>query len=238
VRRPTFRDIAGVWSIDDADLSVAAPNPNLKPERSRNLATRLAYYFEPVGILALNLYQNQVSGLFRSNELTAQEFGNTDPDFANYTFVTTVPSSERVQIRGLELEYSQSLSFLPNPFKGLNVRASYTRNYAEVITPNMSPHGVNAGLSYTLKRLSLFTSANWRDYVPLNVAGSSFNRHRLPVDLGGTFKFSRRLEFFFSGRNLFSEPVITFQRTAAAPAVPTTYEVTGAVWTFGVKGVW
>ena len=236
IRRPTFRDIAGVWSVDDANQTVSAPNPNLKPERSDNLATRLAYYFEPVGILALNLYQNSVKGLFQTDQLTAQEFGNTDPDFAHYTFITTTPSSDKVTIRGLELEYSQSLSFLPSPFKGLNVRASYTRNYASVVTPNMSPHGVNAGLSYSFRRVSLYTSAGWRDYVPLNVAGTSFNRHRMPIDVGGTFKTTRRVDVFFTGRNLRSEPVITFQKQGNTPAVPTIYERTGAVWTFGVKG--
>ncbi|MSU24249.1 MAG: TonB-dependent receptor [Opitutus sp.] len=237
IRRPTFRDIAGVWSVDEASQSVSAPNPNLRPENSHNFATRLAYYFEPVGIFGVNFFQNSVQGLFQTNQLTAQEFGNTDPDFANYTFTTTTPSQDKVTLRGLELEYSQSLSFLPSPFKGLNVRASYTRNYASVVTPNMSPHGVNAGLSYSFKRVSLSTSASWRDYVPLNVAGTSFNRHRMPIDVGGTIKLTRRFDFFFTGRNLRSEPVITFQKQGNAPAVPTIYEVTGAVWTFGVKGV-
>ena len=41
-----------------------------------------------------------------------------------------------------------------------------------------------------------------------------------------------------NGRNVRSEPVVTFQRSGTAPAVPTTYEVTGAIWTFGLKGVW
>lgn len=236
IRRPTFRDIAGVWTIDDAGLSVSAPNPNLKPERSDNLATRLAYYFEPVGVFGINFYQNTVKGLFQTDQLTAQEFGNTDPDLAGYTFTTTVPSDDKVTIRGMELDYSQSLSFLPAPFKGLSVRASYTRNYASVVTPNMSPHGVNAGLSYSFKRLSVYTSAGWRDDVPLNVAGTTYNRHRMPVDVGGSIGLTKRVNFFFTGRNLRSEPVITFQKTGSAPAVPTIYEVTGAVWTFGVKG--
>ena len=126
---------------------VSAPNPNLKPERSDNFATRLAYYFEPVGIVGLNLFQNTVKGLFQSDQLTAAQFGNTDPDFAQYTFLTTTPSENKVVIRGLEVEYSQSLSFLPGALKGLNARLSYTRNYSSVITANMSPHGVNAGLS-------------------------------------------------------------------------------------------
>ncbi|MBI5770739.1 MAG: TonB-dependent receptor [Verrucomicrobia bacterium] len=238
IRRPTFRDIAGVWSIDDANQQISAPNANLKPERSDNLATRLAYYFEPVGIVALNLFQNTVKGAFRTDQLTAVEFGNADPEYAQYTFVTTTPSDNEVRIRGLEIEYSQSLSFLPGALRGLNARLSYTRNYATVTTANMSPHGVNAGLSWSYRRLSLYSSAAWRDYVPLNSTNSSFNRHRMPIDVGGNIKFSRRLEFFFTGRNIRSEPVITMQRSGSNPAVPTTYEVTGAVWTFGVKGVW
>jgi TonB-dependent receptor len=238
IRRATFRDLVGVWSINDTDLSVDVPNPNLKPEKSDNLAARLAYYFEPVGIFAFNLFQNTVRGLHQTNQLTAQEFGYTGDEFANYTFVTTTTSDERVRIRGMELEYSQSLSFLPRPFKGLNVRASYTRNYSQVITTNMSPHGVNAGLSYSFQRFTLSTSANWRDDVPMNTTGTSFNRHRVIVDLGGNVKLSRRLEFFFTGRNLRSAPVITMQKSGSNPAVPTTYEVTGAIWTFGIKGAW
>lgn len=46
------------------------------------------------------------------------------------------------------------------------------------------------------------------------------------------------LEFFFTGRNLRSEPVITLQRSGNAPALPTTFEKTAAVYTFGLKGVW
>lgn len=55
--------------------------------------------------------------------------------------------------------------------------------------------------------------------------------------MGGSSKLTKRTDFFFTGRNLRSEPVIAFQKSANAPAVPTSVEVTGAVWTFGVKGV-
>ena len=237
IRRPTFRDIAGVWSVDEASQTVTAPNPNLRPERSDNLAARLAYYFEPVGIFGVNFFQNTVKGLFQTDQLTAEQFGNTDPDYAHYSFITTTPSNSQVTIRGMELEYSQSLSFLPSPFKGLNVRASYTRNYADVVMVNMSPHGVNAGLGYTYKRLSLFASAGWRDDVPLNVAGTTYNRHRMPIDMGGSVKVTRRIEVFLTGRNICSEPVNTLQKQGKTPAVSTIYEVTGAAWTVGMKGV-
>jgi iron complex outermembrane receptor protein len=42
IRRPTIRDLAGVWSIDDDNLRVNAPNPRLQPETSDNFAARLA----------------------------------------------------------------------------------------------------------------------------------------------------------------------------------------------------
>jgi hypothetical protein len=55
--------------------------------------------------------------------------------------------------------------------------------------------------------------------------------------MGGSSKLTKRTDFFFTGRNLRSEPVITFPKSGNAPAVPTSVEVTGAVWTLRVKGV-
>ena len=55
--------------------------------------------------------------------------------------------------------------------------------------------------------------------------------------MGGSSKLTKRTDLFFTGRHLRSEPVIIFQKSANAPAVPTSVEVTGAVWTFGLKGV-
>jgi TonB-dependent receptor len=238
IRRPTIRDVAGVWDINDDALVVAAPNPNLRPETSDNFAARLAYYFEPVGILALNAFQNDVQGLHRAQQQTAQEFGYTGTELAGYLFNTTVSSPEKVRIRGLEFEYSQSLAFLPKLFRGLNVRAAYTRSYSDVVLPGMSPHGASAGLNYTLGRVNVYANSHWRDLLPNNVAGTSVIRQRATLDVGGGLKFSRRYSFFFSGRNIFSHPVITMQKSGTNPWVATTVEVTGAVWTFGVKGVW
>ncbi|MGH7959303.1 MAG: TonB-dependent receptor domain-containing protein, partial [Opitutaceae bacterium] len=100
IRRPPFNSVAGVWSINDETARVSAPNPDLKPETSDNFSLRGAYYFEPVGILAVNFFQNSVDGLFRSSDLTAAEFGNTDPQLDAYTFVTTTNSASKVVLRG------------------------------------------------------------------------------------------------------------------------------------------
>jgi hypothetical protein len=76
--------------------------------------------------------------------MTPEEFGyNGDLDLTNYTIISTVSGAGRTVIPGMELEYSQSLSFLPRPFNGFNVRASYTPNYAEVTLPLMQKIGAN-----------------------------------------------------------------------------------------------
>ncbi|MBI5690145.1 MAG: TonB-dependent receptor [Verrucomicrobia bacterium] len=239
IRRPTIRDLAGVWVVDDDSLTVSAPNPRLKPETSDNYAVRLAYYFEPVGLFALNLFENTVQSLHRTTQMTAAEYGYTgDDDLSAYRFTTVTASEEEVRIRGLEFEYNQSLSFLPRPFKGLNVRASYTRSYSSVITPSMSPHGANAGLNYSWGRFNVYTSVNWRDDTPLNTAGTSYNRHRATLDLGGSIRLSNRFTLTYNGRNVRSEPVITMQQNGANPAVAQTIERTGTIWSFGLRGVW
>jgi TonB-dependent receptor len=237
IRRPTFRDIAGVWTINDETLRVSAPNVNLQPEESDNFSLRGAYYFEPVGILAVNLFQNNVTGLHRSSEMTAEEFGyDGDLDLSAYTFISTSSSAQKVQVRGMEIEYSQSLSFLPGFLRGFNVRGSYTRNYAEVVMPGMPPHALSGGLGYALGRGSVYANLNWHDDRPTNTAGTQYTEARVNVDVGGSFRFSDRLSMFLSIRNLLDEPYYRFQDLGAAGWAVNRYEKPGVNYTLGVKG--
>ena len=240
IRRPTFRDLAGVWTINDEAFTVTAPNPQLTPETSRNYSARVAYYFEPVGVFAVNAFQNSVRGLFRNDRLTAAEFGYSgEIDLSAYEFITTSQSANRVVVRGMEYEYSQSLAFLPEPFRGLNVRASYTRNYAEIKKANLIPHSANAGVSYAYRRASAYANLTWRDNYPTTVSGNPrFYRHRTNLDLGGSYPFSARYSAFFSARNIFNAPYIVMEQVAANPAAAQFYQVIGTNWTFGFKGVW
>ena len=237
IRRPELAQIAGVWLINDQALRATVPNVNLKPETSDNYSARLAYYFEPVGILGINFYQNNVKNLLQSDELTPAEFGYTESDLAGYTFVTTTNVTNRVQVRGMELEYSQSLSFLPRPLNGITVRASYTRNYAETIMPSMSPHSVSFGTSFAQGRFNASVNGKWNDDVPTNVAGTNHVRHRTTLDTSFGYRLTRLYSLFVSARNLTNAAYITLQKPNADPALWSGYQVFGTTWTFGVKGV-
>ncbi len=236
VKRPQFGDVAGVWVINDDNLTITAPNVNLKPETSKNYSVRLARYFEPVGLVALNFFQNDITGLHLANtRVNSDQFNAGDPTYDGYTFVTTVQSANNVRVRGMEVEYSQSLSFLPGALKGLGVRASYTRNYAQVLIANMAPHLVTAGLSYNQGRLGSYANLNWSAARPTLANGTRFQRQRINLDLGGSYRLTARLNAFFSVRNVLNRPYIIMERSGNNPAASQFFQKFGVTPTFGVK---
>ncbi len=237
IRRPQVSQIAGVWLLNDQALRATVPNADLRPETSDNYSARLAYYFEPVGIVGINFYENSVLDLHQTNELTAEEFGNTDPDLNSYTFITTTNSAERIKVRGMELEYSQSLSFLPGALKGLNVRASYTRNYAEIVMPSMPPHSASFGVGYSWRRFNASFNGKWNDNVPTNVAGTNYVRHRTSLDACAGCRLTNHYSVFASARNLTNAAYINMQEPTGGRALWSGYQVFGTTWTFGIKGV-
>jgi outer membrane receptor protein involved in Fe transport len=225
-----------VWVINDDALTVAAPNVNLKPETSKNYSVRLARYFEPVGLVAINFFQNNITGLHLANtRISGAEFNSGDPTYDGYTFITTGQSANSVSVRGMELEYSQSLSFLPGAFKGLGVRASYSRNYAQVIVANMTPHLVSAGLSYAYERLNTYANMNWSASRPTIANGTRFQRHRLNLDVGGSYRLTSRLNAFFSVRNVLNQPFIVMEQIGNNPAASQFFQKFGITPTVGVK---
>ena len=236
VKRPQFGDVAGVWVINDDALTVTAPNVNLQPETSKNFSVRLARYFEPVGQVAINFHQNDITGLHLANtRVSGAQFNADDPTYDGYTFITTAQSANSVRVRGMELEYSQSLSFLPGLFKGLGFRASYTRNYAQVIVTNMSPHLVSSGLSYGHGRMNAYANMNWGASRPTIANGTRFLRHRLNLDVGGSYRFTPRLNAFVSVRNVLNQPFIIMERSGNNPAAAQFFQKFGITPTIGMK---
>jgi iron complex outermembrane receptor protein len=236
IRRPSVTSLAGVWTVDDDLLTVNAPNVNLKPEYSDNFSVRLARYFEPIGVMAVNFFQNDIEGLHQTGtRIGSEEFAPGETLYDGYTFITTTQSQDDVRVRGMELEYSQSLSFLPRPFSGFGVRANYTRNYAQVTVANMSPHLVSAGLNYAHRRGQLYANMNWASSRPINAANTQYQRNRINVDVGGSFRVTRQVLAFFSVRNVLNEPFIRMQKVGDTPAAALFYQKFGVTPTVGVR---
>lgn len=236
IRRPTFGDLTGAWLINETQRTVTAPNKNLRPEKSRNLALRLSKYFEPRGLLAINLYQNTIRGLFQTNQLTAEQFGPVESgyDFTGYTFTTTTQSANENMIRGMEIEYNQELRFLPRPLSGFSIRGSYTRTYADTPMTLIVPRSVTAGLNYGRGKFSAYANYTWDD-TNLQAIGTITRayRHEGKVDLGGSYRLTRNWSLYFYGRNVLNAPRLVIERSGNNPWITYGYFTNGTNWTFG-----
>ena len=202
IRRPAVSDLTGIWSIDDLDKVIRAPNPGLKPEISDNLSVRLSKYFEPVGFVAINYYQNRVKGLFETQDLTAEEFGYTGTEYADYTFrTTTTVGGNAVNIRGWELEFNHALKYLPSPLDGLSVRGSVSMNYPEIPIVGVADKMANFSVSYKKGPVRLYLNTAWtgkkyRSTTP------SYYADFWDVSLSGALAVTHGVETFFAVRNL------------------------------------
>lgn len=240
IRRPTFRDISGVWVINEDAETVTVPNPNLRPEISDNVSARLAYYFEPAGTLGISVSQNEVKGAAATARQTAEQFGyGNDPEFASYTFITTASSDAKTTIRGLEVDYRQTLVFLPGVLRGITVYANYTRNYATAGYPNVTPHSAKTGWGHRWRGFSSGVSMTWSDDMLNSVPTTSrmqWQRHRTLVDCNLGYQISRHTTVFANAINVFNAPLINMEQNRGSPAVATYYGRSGTRFTLGVRG--
>ena len=236
ISRPAVGNLGGVWVFNETNQTVSVPNPDLKPERSGNLSGRVAYYFEPVGSAAVTLFQNRISNSVTSREFASDAFGyGDDPLYSGYRFLSVGNREGTAQVRGMTLEYSQALSFLPGVLRGLNASASYTRTYASAPRAAMVPHMLGGTLSYRLGRLSFGASGKWTDDTPMSSSGViTWRKARTMIDLNGGWQISPRLGAFFQVRNLFN---VSEYRYQVDPSYMISDYIVGTFWTFGLKGV-
>jgi TonB-dependent receptor len=230
IRRPRLTDVSGVAIVDESNHTVAAKNASLRPQVSDNLSLRIARYFEPVGEVAVNFYQYNIKGLWQTRGETADP---DNPDYGEYDGyrINSVWNRPGTSIyRGMELEYRQQLDFLPHPFQGMGVRASYTRNYIKhTLVRRMAPHLVSAGLSYSLHRLKLNVNWKWAGDTPRDSTGTLWQRARSQLDAGGAIKIGRRTALFFSVANILDDPYIRYEKDLA-PAPVLTPPLPGGVY--------
>ncbi|MES2695134.1 MAG: TonB-dependent receptor [Verrucomicrobiota bacterium] len=236
IKRPAFTDVGGIVVFNETAQTVDIPNPSLRPERSKNITGRLAYYFEPVGSVAVTAFQTDMRDSIGTREFSAADFGyEDDPLYSTFRFLSVGNIPGTTRLRGVTFEYSQALSFLPGPLKGLNFSSSYTRTYASIIREGMVPHMIGGSLSYRYKRLSLGLSGKWTDATPYPGTGTVivYRKGRTMFDLNSAVQITSRMSVFFQVRNIFNVPEYRYQTD---PSIITQYVTFGTILTCGIKG--
>ncbi|MFT3997183.1 MAG: TonB-dependent receptor, partial [Asticcacaulis sp.] len=241
IRRPEVNVLAGVWSVNDALMIVTAPNPGLEPEISDNISMRIAHYFEPVGLVAVNYYRNTVKGLFQTEDLTADEFGYTGTDYDGYMFRTTrTVDGDSINIHGFEVEFNHSLSYLPGLLSGLTLKGSYTQTNPEIPIALSARQFGSLALAYKKGPVSLNLNTVRTGRKLNSVSTGSFVAPRTDMSFSGTYTVNPKMRLFLSVRNLLNE-----NTDIILPGVDTTagpigdhagdYRAYGQSATFGIR---
>lgn len=238
IRRPEVGTLTGIWSIDDINRIIRAPNPGLKPEISDNFSARLAQYFEPVGMVAFNVYQNKIKGLFQTQELTADEFGYTGTDYADYIFrTTTTVGGEAISIRGWEFEFSHAMKYLPGLLNGLSIRGSLSMNYPEVPIVGVADKMGSISLSYRKGPVKLYLNTAWTGDKYRSTTPTYYDDF-WDMSFSGSVALHRKVEAFFSIRNLLNSSRNVIVEGSTVTASPTPYGDYSAVYlNAGTSGV-
>ncbi|KRC02846.1 TonB-dependent receptor [Duganella sp. Root198D2] len=123
------------------DNSATAGNPNLRPQQSKNMDTSLEWYFRKGSLLSAAYFRKVLTDATVSS--TAQTTfgalglpdtamgaifygpdGRVDPNLP--MTLRTYSNAGRQVLKGYELSYQQDFDFLPAPYKGFGMLASYT----------------------------------------------------------------------------------------------------------------
>ncbi len=197
--RPDFQNVVGgITATDNADGSYGflLNNSAVKPETAHNFDLSLEYYFEPVGLFSATLFYKDIKdiqvnqpGLETAKapaEIKAQllEAGYSEADVNNGSSrYTTILNGPKTSLMGLELAYSQELSFLPGFLKGFGVTANYSHYKPDeerlwALVPNggdgMPLDQANFILRYKQGKFSMQGSLTWTAKRIQGSSGSTF----------------------------------------------------------------
>jgi TonB-dependent receptor len=232
VTRPAYGDLAGTYQENDTTQEITAPNPNLKPQYANNYSARVMYYFEPVGSVGVGAFENDFKNFTQTQRapgaVASLGAPYDDPFYSNYTLISKQSIAGTVIYRGLTLEYNQSLSFLPEPFKGLTVFANYTRTYTLMRVPDpaqlhvsgspynfgwlpgVAPHVINYGVNYKYRRFTVGVRGRWTADTPTTSTYNTWMNQNTKIDANAAYSFSDRWSVYLSARNIFNIPDHTY----------------------------
>jgi len=243
IGRPAIDDLTGLWTIDEQNQRVTAPNADLKPEQHRSFQSRLAYYFEgrSPGEVSLALSQNEATNFIQTFDYSASEFGVDDPDFAAYTFRSKSNFATVQRTRNLEFAYRQTLGFLPSVYlRGINTSFNYNRGYVNVRRPGLAPHRISSRLGYSYKKFNGSFGVIWADDKPSDSTYGRFMGAITKYDLSLSWRLYRYASLYVQGRNISNVKDLWYESPPGVKERRQAYlrsmEEYGANWVFGVKG--
>jgi iron complex outermembrane receptor protein len=247
VSRPPLNQLAGQWAIDETNLEIQIPNPDLKPSYADKYSAGFEWYFEPAGTASVHFFEvDQKGDTDETSPAPASEFGyGDDPVYSAYEFTTFVNIPGRRTTKGVELNYSQQLTFFRSEWlRGTRVFATYSRFAQSRRGNNFVPQNASGGLSWKYRKVNASIAGTWTDEVftgSNTVAATSrytpgdreVLQERFIFDVGLGYRFNRNTSFFLSGRNAFNSGKTWYFKSNGRIRQMERY---GGQWTVGIRG--
>ena len=265
--RPNFNQYAGALTLpdtentpnpDNANARIGVNNAAIKAWSAETTKVRLEYYFERVGNFSVGAFRRDFKNFFGNVTFpaTPEFLALYDLDaetYGRYSVATQHNLQSTVRMTGLEFEYKQALTFLPQWARGVQVFANAnilrTQGEAAANFNGFTPQTYNWGVSLSRPKYTLRANWNYRGRQRGGaVTGRSigegtynWNAKQLYVDLQADYNFSRKVSLFVAIRN-FGDSAPTDNKIYG-PLTPShatfrSREEVGALVTFGLKGTY
>ncbi len=261
VGRPSLVQYAGTLTLPNTDNPagpgnvIVVNNAGIKAWNAQTWKATLEYYFPEVGLISVGGFVRDIEDFFsRTTIRTTPEFlalyGLDPAIYGAYDTTTERNLDGKVRMSGLDLNYKQTLTFLPSWARGVQVfaNASAQRATGEA-ADNFSgyiPRTANWGVSLERERFTLRARWNYQSRARrgLIAAGRSiepgtynWGGSRLLTDFGGEYVLRKRTALFFNVSNFYNSPT---QAEIAGPNTPSfarlsQHEVFTPNWMIGVK---
>lgn len=148
ITRAALANIAGSTTVPNVfSPEITVGNPDLKPQVATQFDGSLEWYFTSGGLLSAGAFHKKLKGTatavtdlvtLKSTGLPDSAFnavalGYPDGDIPDDFLLrrSTYINQGTIKLSGIELAYQQSFRFLPEPFDGLGVIASFTRIFTQ-----------------------------------------------------------------------------------------------------------
>lgn len=225
--RPNFAQLAPRFAVEEADDGEREGefgNPFLDPYSAWNYDLSAEYYMSSDAVVQVGVFHKKIEDFIVGVEYDAGD-APFNGVFNGVAFdEAVIPlNGDEAEVTGIEFNYQQALTFLPEPFDGLIVglNYTYTDNEGEIIgrtipLPAASENNYNATLGYEKYGFSVRLTAAYRDEYLDELSGDAeedrYVEDHLQIDLTASYAINDNIRVFGQLINLNDEPYIAYQQ--------------------------
>jgi TonB-dependent receptor len=256
--RPDFNQYAGGVTLPDIEninpnSRITVNNASIKAWQAETYMARLEYYFGNAGSLSVGGFIRNYENFFMSVVSVVspgflETYGLDETEYGGILVSTQFNNPDVVRQHGFEVDYKQSLTFLPHWARGVRFFANISSQRAKGTDnlQDMNPFTANWGLSLTRPKFNVRINENYRGIQRRGVVTGrgiepgtyNYRPKRLYIDITGEYYFSRKFGLFAALRNVggATEDTKIYGPGTPAYAKFRQRDDYASLWTFGVKG--